>query len=156
MKMLKLHNGMTTMLDNADFKRASRFHWTAVKKKTGYYAMRMVELPKIGNKRRNKKIYLHRWLVGEPIGKDVHHKNRNPLDNRRRNLQILGKTEHRWLASKTKRRTSSKFIGVSFFKSNQKYAAQLVRNGKRIFFGLFESPVTAHRMRQSALQQYGA
>lgn len=147
---------MGTLLDNADFQNASQFHWTAVKKKTGYYAMRQVELPKNGEKRRSRKIYLHRWLMGEPRGKDVHHKNHNPLDNRRKNLEVLGKTEHRWLARKTKRKTSSKFIGVSFFKSNRRYAVQLVRNGKRRFLGLFESPMRAYRVRQAALREYGS
>lgn len=40
---------------------------------------------------------MHRQIVGATPDQEVHHKNRNTLDNRRANLQIITPAEHHWL-----------------------------------------------------------
>ena len=146
MKFIRLHNGMRTMVDNADFNRFSKFHWTAVKKKTGIYAMRQVELPKLHGKRRSRKIYLHRAICGEPAA-EVHHKDDNTLNNRRKNLQPLTATEHRHRRGKPHRQTSSRYIGVSWWRNARCWAAQLSRNGKRLLY-------SAHKTQRAAARAY--
>lgn len=57
----------------------------------------------------NKKISLHRYILGDPDG-DVDHKNRNTLDNRRENLRICSRSENN--ANRPKRKSSGSYRGV--------------------------------------------
>lgn len=50
-----------------------------------------------------KSIPLHRLIMNNPEGMDVHHKNGNTLDNRKENLQIMTKLEHARLKKRPKK-----------------------------------------------------
>lgn len=80
---------------NQDGKRYSRKYCKKLQEK-GYY------IDEGGYKRfLNSNILVHRWVVEKEIGRkllpdeEVHHKNRNKLDNRPKNLQVLTHRKHR-------------------------------------------------------------
>lgn len=80
---------------------------------------------------------LHRFILGNPHGV-VDHINRNPLDNRRRNLRICTQKEN---CANTSIRSNNKsgYVGVFYRKERKKYSACTKHNGKNIFIGYFES-----------------
>lgn len=44
---------------------------------------------------KTKTLYLHRLILQSKVGMDVHHKNRNPLDNQEENLEEIESMFHR-------------------------------------------------------------
>lgn len=149
MNTIPLTQGQAAVVDDSEFERLSLWKWQASRKATGFYVFRNIELARVGGKRRRLRIYLHRYLMGFPNGDlfDVHHKNHQPLDNRRENLQIVSVKLHvRWRRKAPARDghpTSSRYIGVSWWKSEQKWVTQLQKSGARIFFGRFDSEFEA-------------
>lgn len=58
-----------------------------------------------------KNLFIHRivadYFIGDILGKDIHHINGNPLDNRAENLQVLTKQEHKNKHKKGEKNVSS-------------------------------------------------
>lgn len=71
----------------------------------------------------------------------VDHINNNPLDNRLENLQIITQREN---ASKDKKNKTSKYTGVCWHKSTQKWRAKICINGKSIWLGVYETEEEAY------------
>jgi hypothetical protein len=85
-------------------------------------------------------------------GKSVDHINGNPLDNRRENLRICTQQENSW--NQRKRRTNTcGFKGVYWDKGAKKYQAQICKDGKRKYLGLFDCPEKAHEAYCKAAQE---
>lgn len=84
-----------------------------------------------------KNIRLHRLLMNPPKGMDIDHINRNRLDNRKENLRICTRTQN--LRNMSMRGGSSKYKGVSFFKSRGKWESYINYKGKRIKLGYFKT-----------------
>jgi len=90
--------------------------------------------------------YLHR-LVMEMFGHDlagvtVDHRDRNKLDNRRRNLRLATRRQQNMNQGR-KRTNKSGFIGVAWHKRAGKWCAGIRINGKSKHLGLFADPVEA-------------
>lgn len=102
----------------------------------------------------NKSIYLHRLIMNPPKGLYVDHINRNPLDNRRKNLRIATQSQN--MANQgIAKHNSSGYKGVSFHKASQKWQAY-IECGKKIHIGCFASrDEAAHIYNQVAIQIFG-
>lgn len=97
-RTIPLTNGYQTIVDAEDYEKVAQFKWFAKAKKAGsdeFYAAR--------NQREGKNvrtIYMHRFIMGCPAGKEVDHKDTDKLNNRRRsNLEIVTRQENmrrRW------------------------------------------------------------
>lgn len=75
--------------------------------------------------------------------KDIDHKNRDKLDNRVFNLRWCSRSDN--CINKPKRQnTSSKFVGVSFDKSSNKWFAQIRRNNRNKHIGSFNTELEAY------------
>lgn len=105
-----------------------------------------------GYAERTRQGKLHRFLLAAPKGALVDHKNGDRLDNRRRNLRLCGNAES--LRNRGKLRpggkSASPFKGVSFFRAEQRWAARISVDGKRIFLGYFENDADAARAYDAA------
>ena len=90
----------------------------------------------------NKSYYTHRiaWLMyyGEWPKNQIDHINQDPTDNRIKNLRDVTNAEnHR---NQTLRSTNtSGYIGVSFYKGKNKYAAELIINGVKKWLGYYDT-----------------
>ena len=90
----------------------------------------------------NKKYSTHRitWLIyyGEWPKNQIDHINQDPTDNRIKNLRDVTNAEnHR---NQTLRSTNtSGYIGVSFYKGKNKYAAELIINGVKKWLGYYDT-----------------
>lgn len=86
---IPLHPMGFAIVDIRDYHWLSRFRWKIKRSKYCDYAVRVI--------RREGKQYelkMHREIVHPAAGMQVHHKNRNSLDNRRCNLEEIHPHDH--------------------------------------------------------------
>lgn len=121
-----------SILDDEDFRLFSKNKWCAMKSKKSYYAIR-----KFGE----KTLYLHREILKCKTGEIVDHINGNGLDNRKNNLRICSNAEN----SRNRKilKHSSKYKGVYWNKSKNKWHAQICFNYKNINLGYFKNEMAA-------------
>ena len=104
MKRIELTQDKITLVDDGDFRGASKFKWYFL----NGYARRSVP----GQKGQQEAIYLHRFILGVERGEDIDHINGDGLDNRRVNLRICTKAQNQHNQQSV--RGASKYKGVSF------------------------------------------
>ena len=80
----------------------------------------------------------------------VDHIDNNKLNNNACNLQLVSQ---RYNSSKDRLFKTSKYIGVYFDKSRNKYATRIQINGKNIFIGRFDDEYKAHLAYQNKLNE---
>ena len=80
----------------------------------------------------------------------VNHKNFNREDNRVENLEIITNREN---TNKKHIKSSSKYVGVYFYKRVSKWVAQIWVNGKKKILGYFENEYDAYLAYQKALNE---
>lgn len=82
------------------------------------------------------------FLNHKPCGHKlvINHKNFVRTDNKLENLEIITQREN---ASQSHLKNTSKYVGVSFYKPNNKWVAQIVVNKKQIRLGYFENEIDA-------------
>jgi hypothetical protein len=106
---------------------------------------------------KNKLFRMHRVILGLPAddSRQVDHRNRDRLDNRRWNLRIATRPQNQ--VNKEKRAgTSSRFKGVSWHKLTGKWVAKLRVDGRDQHLGLFTDEVEAARAHdRAALTAWG-
>lgn len=96
-RTIPLSNGFVATIDAADFEKVNKLTWFA--KKTGpspdiVYAAHSERI-----NGRVCTIFMHRLIMDCPPNKEVDHKNRDRLNNRRSNLEIVSPRENglrRW------------------------------------------------------------
>jgi hypothetical protein len=142
MKTIPLTNSRkVAIVDDRDYEKISQHRWQLGG--SGYIS-RGIRCGK-----RNVSIYMHREIAGTPKDLDTDHINFNRLDNRRRNLRIVTRSENlahmRKHKSRSGRVTSSRFKGVSWNKERGCWRAKTKADGRHVFLGRFVSEVDAAR-----------
>lgn len=134
---IKVKSVRTYLIDDEDYEKIKPFKWHLSREG---YIVRTMRIPN----RNPKAKFLHRLIMGEPEGFEVDHINRNKLDNRKSNLRICTTTENRWNAKKSSNKSmTSKYRGVHFSKSLQRFVAKTKYRGKRIHIGCFDTETKA-------------
>jgi hypothetical protein len=87
MKEILLTQGKVALVDDDDFIKVSSGTWCAQRAKTTFYAHGHIP-------HRKKIISMHRFIMGDPEGKEIDHINGNGLDNRKENLRIVSHQEN--------------------------------------------------------------
>ena len=87
-------------------------------------------------------VRLHRFLLSAPAGVFVDHVNGNQFDNRRSNLRLCTQQQNNW------NRTTAK--GVIYRADCHKWMAQICRDRKRRYLGLFATEAEAIAARRKA------
>ncbi len=132
MKKLELGNNLYSLLDNDIFEDVNRWKW---KTNNSGYVRRTKTLSNNGNKT-FKTVYLHRYVLNEPSGKEVDHINKNKLDNRRENLRLVTHSQNHWNTN-AQSNSKSGIKGVSYSKVRDLWCAFIKVNGKNINLGGF-------------------
>lgn len=83
MKLIPLTQGKFATVDEDDFERVNQFKWYACFQRGRWYALRMI---RTGEYR--KPTSMHGFILGSKGGREIDHKSRNGLDNRRQNLRF--------------------------------------------------------------------
>lgn len=128
-----------TLVDDENFDELNKYNWSLTYGSGGrYYAIRLNYI----NKKRDKWILLHRFLLNAPRNKEVDHINGNGLDNRKINIRLCTSAQNSWNTKKHKDNTSG-HKGVSWDKFRSKWIAQMNFLGEHIFLGRFENKADA-------------
>jgi hypothetical protein len=109
----------------------------------------------------NKKNFLlHRFIMNYTGEHYIDHINNNPLDNRKCNLRIVTPTQNA-MNKISNKNSSSKYIGVCWDKSNNKWVAYISFEKKRISFekkrinlGTFDNEIEAAKCRDIATKEH--
>lgn len=133
---IKMNLGVSMKIDAEDWEKFGEFKWFPIDahKRGKYYVMR---------KRSGKTEILHRLIMNViDKSKVVDHINHDTLDNRKINLRVCSRSENQ--RNLTSHKDSiSKYLGVTWHKSRNKWQAQIKENGKNMYIGVFVSEVEA-------------
>ncbi len=149
MKQIKLGNGLFSLIDDRDLISVSKFNWYTSESKKGKFYVKRLESPQI---------YLHRFLMDSPEGKQIDHINGNRLDNRKSNLRMVSQTQNNYNSIK-RIGTTSKFKGVFYDKSGKRIKRWTTQGrilGKKTFLGRYLTQEEAAKTYDTfALKHYG-
>lgn len=127
---IPLAYGRFALVDKADEARVVEHAWYPREVNGTWYAFNTV----LGS--------MHRFILGDPPGKEADHRNMNGLDNRRRNLRAASKAQQRQNQLKPRvfrgRTPTSTFKGVSWNATRKRWEAGISHNGHRINLGRFD------------------
>lgn len=142
MKTIPLTRGLLAMVDDSDYLELSKIKWYAHCSDGSFYAAR--KSPTM--------VYMHRKILGVSTGAEVDHRNRNTLDNRRNNLRVCSREGN--ARNKICEKHTSKFKGVSWYKTRNKWRVGICHDRIRHFIGYFTDEITAAKAYDMAAKNY--
>jgi hypothetical protein len=149
-RKINLGESKFTIVDPQDFYSLNIFNWCPKENGPNVYAVRLVSAPD----RKTKIVSLHREIMNSPAGLLVDHQNGDGLDNRRANLRLATHSQNQCNKGKTRKNSSSRYVGVFFEKHSGKWVARIVVNGRRIWLGRFTSELDAAMAYDNAAKIY--
>lgn len=143
---IQLTQGQTTIIDDSDYPKVSKYKWCANKLGGKFYAV---------SNSAGKTILMHRIVIDAPSMTEVDHINGNALDNRRSNLRLASHKENSQNRSFLKRNTSG-YTGVFLEKKTNRWNAQIKIGYRHIHLGVFaEKEDAARAYDKAAKKHYG-
>ncbi len=97
---------------------------------------------------------MHREIIKAPDNLFVDHINLNGLDNRKANLRLATKIQNSRNTPKMKRKTSSKYKGVSYQKRDRIWRAKIKINRRDKHLGSFRDEIDAAEAYDKAAHKY--
>lgn len=88
---VKLRNNLILLLDDQDAWVVENYSLVADRRGGTWYVRAQEKGPGAARK---PKHYLHRMLMGFPVGMDIDHKDGNGLNNQRNNLRVANRTQN--------------------------------------------------------------
>ena len=138
MKTIPLTQGKIAIVDDEDFELVSQYKWHASHGVNDiFYAY--------ANIKKNKKyihLSMHQLIMKTKPNLEMDHINHNGLDNRKSNLRFVTRSENMQNARSYKN-SSSKFKGVCWDKSENKWVAHIWHENKLICLGSFKREIKA-------------
>jgi hypothetical protein len=127
------------IVDDEDRKLLVKYTWS-IHPKLGY------PMAYIGGGRKNCTVVtMHKFLMGDPpAGHSWDHKNGNKLDNRRCNLRPATPSQQGMNKKVQRNKIHSQYVGVTWFRRDSKWKAQIMLHGKNYHLGYFHDEYEAH------------
>lgn len=158
MKKIKVGLSNFAIVDDSDYQRVSSFNWCI---HADGYAINKIPIgpsPKNGRENRSVDTLMHRLILGAKKGEIVDHINGNRLDNRKENLRLVNRFQHRWNSGKRSDNASG-YVGVHKYSSGYRpnpWVAQITYKKKKMHLGYFKTPEEASRVYQEkAIEFFG-
>lgn len=134
MKIITLHDGHQTFVDDDIFEKYGKYRW--------YYSEQGYAI--FGEKRDGIKAYckLHRLILDAPAGLLVDHEDRDRLNNIRKNLRLVNMQGN---VHNQKKRwgTINNYKGTQYVKNVRSWQARCRMNGNDFFLGYYGSEIAA-------------
>jgi hypothetical protein len=142
MKEIQLTQGMVALVDDEDFERLSQYKWYALADGNTFYARRHIR----GEDGKQKVIQMHREIL-KLTAKNIEcdHINHNGIDNQKHNLRCCTRAENS-MNQMSRRGSSSKYKGVSWYKTKCKWCSQIRVNGLLINLGYYDNEEDAAKV----------
>ncbi|KKR03301.1 MAG: Pathogenesis-related transcriptional factor and ERF protein [Microgenomates group bacterium GW2011_GWC1_39_12] len=147
MKRIPLTKGRCAVVDDEDFAMLNKLKWHY----SGGYARSNISVQ--GGRKRI--ISMHSIINCTPSGFFTDHIDRNTLNNTRKNLRTVTRSQNAFNINIPKNNTSG-YIGVHWHKYAKKWRSYIELNGRRIHLGLYKSIKLAIKARDNAKQKYHA
>jgi hypothetical protein len=140
--ILTLTREQETVIDLCDLETVIKYRWSAKYDANGdrYYVVSG------SSTRGSHMIYLHRFLMGNPVGVFVDHEDTNSLNNRRHNLRTATRKQNGENRKGAQANSRTGIRGV-FIRDDTSYYVQVTHNKKRIRKGSF--PKTPEGLREA-------
>lgn len=147
MKEIKLTQGKVALVDDEDFENLNQCKWFAMKHGRTFYAGRAI---RVSGKRNTQS--MHCLIMN---GKGIDHIDHNGLNNQKSNLRFCTSSENS-MNRRKKQNCTSIYKGVSFFKRDKIWRAEIEINYRHIRLGRFVSEVeAAQAYNKKAIELFG-
>ena len=146
MKAMTLANGLETLVDDEDYDVYARWSWRLLGRPGHEH---------VGRTFRGGHVYLHRAIMGHPVGVEIDHIDCDRLNNTRANLRTA--THRQNMQNMPKRYGTSQYKGVHWEKREKRtggWRAQIRVNGQRVYLGLYRDEAEAARAYDAAAQKH--
>jgi AP2 domain/HNH endonuclease len=157
-RLIKLTRGYTAKVSNRDYARCTEGpRWSANLRLHKDGTVRTVyAIRKIGNKGKYKRQTLHRFILGATTScVEVDHKDGNGLNCTRRNLRKATHTENS-RNRQMRRNNSSGYKGVSWYRRDKKWVAEVKHKGVKLLVKTFSSALeAAYAYDKAAIKHFG-
>lgn len=151
-RRIPLTQGKYAIVDPEDFERLNKYKWYASKGGSTFYAVRSAWDP-VNKKKRT--IKMHRQIINPPYPLVVDHINHNGLDNRKANLRPATKSQNTINKACIKQKGAhSKYHGVTWQKSINKWQAQIRINSIQTIIGYYNDEIKAAKAYDTAAKKY--
>ena len=136
--IITLTKGHEAIIDIGDICIVEGYNWWALKTRNNVYAART---QRIGGQKTT--IFMHRAIMGFPVGLEVDHKNGIGLDNTRKNLReaTTAQNQHNQRLSSANK---SGYKGVFWSTREKKWTSRIRLSGKLYHLGYFSEVTDAH------------
>lgn len=148
MQKINLTRGGFALVDDEDYEALNKHKWRMVTYFGIDYALRTETVDG-----EHRTILRHRHIMEAGNGKNVDHKNKNGLDNRRENLRFGTVAQSQYNRRINKNNTTG-YKGVCWSPAKGKYFAQIYKNQERKWLGVFDSPIDAAKAYNTAALKY--
>lgn len=135
-------SGVEFLVDKEDVDKLSKYSWSlsSDKKYSKAWASDL-----------NSFILMHRYLMGNPLGFLVDHKDRNTFDCRKKNLRIATHSQN--LCNRGAQKNNK--LGIKgVVKKGNKFCSHIRVNNKQVYLGTFRTPEEAHEIYMKAAKKY--
>ncbi len=151
MKEIKLTKGKVALVDDEDYPELSKWSWFANPgKNDNFYAARRMSL---GNSK-SKIVLMHRVILNITDTKTkVDHEDHNGLNNQRYNIRPCTTSQNN-MNTVAQKKSTSKFLGVSWAKEKNKWLACIGVNHKTVYLGRYFNEEDAAKAYDEAAKKH--
>ncbi len=146
MKRIQLTRNKYTLVDDEDYEYLNQYKWYAYKGRNTYYAVKT-------DHKLKKQIRMHRVIMKPPSYLQVDHKDGDGLNNQKENLRICTNQQNAG-NSRIRKDNTSGIKGVTWYKRDKKWKAQIKINNKNKHLGYFSDKNKAKRVYIKAAKRH--